>query len=372
MMATNWRPLFFSGGTALRELAQEMAANQVNSIHIVSTFDSGGSSARLRECFGMPAIGDLRNRLLALADRQRAAPAALNLFSMRLPLEISRFEAQEALVKLLANSKNWRSMPEETACLLRRSLQIFRERMPGGFDARGACIGNLMLAGSYLENGRDLGAALSVFSAIFHIRGSILPLCAASLHLGAILENGRIIIGQHLFHDPPAAIKEIFLSVKGEAEDCAPIACLPQPCAGVLDAPFRANLICLPMGSFFSSVLTHLMPAGVAGAIMRSPAPKVFVPNSGNDPELRNVDLEAQLGHILRHAEGRQGKMLDYVLVDRKNGQYQTRAWPRLEDWLARRGIRLIDRSIVDAGNPQRHLPGALMQALLDLSRPFA
>ena len=39
-----------------------------NSTHLITPFDSGGSSASLREAFGMLSVGDLRNRLLALAD----------------------------------------------------------------------------------------------------------------------------------------------------------------------------------------------------------------------------------------------------------------------------------------------------------------
>ena len=48
--------LFFSGGSALRQVsrAQELSHN---SIHLVTPFDSGGSSAKLRKAFDMPAIG---------------------------------------------------------------------------------------------------------------------------------------------------------------------------------------------------------------------------------------------------------------------------------------------------------------------------
>jgi hypothetical protein len=39
-----------------------------NSIHLISPFDSGGSSAVIREAFDMMAVGDIRNRLMSLAD----------------------------------------------------------------------------------------------------------------------------------------------------------------------------------------------------------------------------------------------------------------------------------------------------------------
>ena len=52
------RILFFSGGTALTGLSRELKKFTHNSIHFVSPFDSGGSSAKLRHAFDMPAIGD--------------------------------------------------------------------------------------------------------------------------------------------------------------------------------------------------------------------------------------------------------------------------------------------------------------------------
>lgn len=372
MRAENWRPLFFSGGTALRELAQEMSTRRIHSVHIVTTFDSGGSTARLRDSFAMPAVGDLRNRLLALADRRILSPAVLELFDARLPLGISRAEAQNLFVKLLENSRNWQGMPEETAELLRHSLQIFRERMPGGFNACGASIGNLLLAGTYLENGRDLGAAISLFSAVLHIHGAVFPLCDSSLNLGAILANGEIIADQHLFHQIPAPIKDIFLAVGHDNSYDHLIACEPPPSPGILEEIGRASLLCLPMGSFFSSVLPHLLTAGVADAIQKSSAPKVFIPNSGHDPELREIDLWAQVRHILRHAASANqsaGKMLDYVLVDKSCGQYQVADWRDLEARLDAIGIVLVDRNIVDCENARRHLPKALLEALAALNR---
>ena len=63
------RVLFFSGGTALRGVSRVLSDHTHNSIHIITPFDSGGSSAVIREAFGMLAIGDILNRLMAL-DRK--------------------------------------------------------------------------------------------------------------------------------------------------------------------------------------------------------------------------------------------------------------------------------------------------------------
>src|SRR5690606_34394834 len=63
------RLLFFSGGTALRAISETLTGYTHNSIHLITPFDSGGSSAKLRDAFDMLAVGDLRNRLMALADK---------------------------------------------------------------------------------------------------------------------------------------------------------------------------------------------------------------------------------------------------------------------------------------------------------------
>ena len=74
--------LFFSGGSALRSTARELKRLTHNSVHLMTPFDSGGSSARLREAFDMLAVGDVRNRLMALADEgARGSPEIFELFN---------------------------------------------------------------------------------------------------------------------------------------------------------------------------------------------------------------------------------------------------------------------------------------------------
>ena len=88
------RILFFSGGSALRDLSQELIRYTHNSIHIITPFDSGGSSAKLRQAFNMPAIGDVRNRLMAIADQTlHGFPDIYRLFAYRFPKD----GAQDAL-----------------------------------------------------------------------------------------------------------------------------------------------------------------------------------------------------------------------------------------------------------------------------------
>ena len=63
--------VFFTGGTALRALSRHLAAHAVPAVHIVTTFDSGGSTAVLRraERFDGEIDPALRSRLQAALGR---------------------------------------------------------------------------------------------------------------------------------------------------------------------------------------------------------------------------------------------------------------------------------------------------------------
>src|SRR5690606_22712801 len=79
------RIVFFSGGTALRPLSRVLKRYTHNSCHLITPFDSGGSSAEIRKAFNMLSIGDLRSRLVALADESvRGNPEIYRLFRHRL------------------------------------------------------------------------------------------------------------------------------------------------------------------------------------------------------------------------------------------------------------------------------------------------
>jgi hypothetical protein len=131
--------LFFSGGTALNKLSTRLKTFTHNSIHLVTPFDSGGSSAKLRKSFDMPAIGDLRSRMVALADETITGhPEVYRLFTYRLPVDKSqdklRFQLRE-----MADGRDplVRKIPNPMRRLIRNLLGYFTDQMPDNFDLRG-------------------------------------------------------------------------------------------------------------------------------------------------------------------------------------------------------------------------------------------
>ena len=90
----------------------------------------------------------------------------------------------------------------------------------------------------------------------------------------------------------------------------------------------EAELLCFPIGSFWTSVMACLLPSGVGRAVARAGCPKVYVPNLGRDPEelgLAPHDQVRVLLEQLRRDAGEQTpteQLLHFVLVDRERGEY--------------------------------------------------
>jgi CofD-related protein of GAK system len=324
------RLLFFTGGTALRDLSQALVHFTHNSIHLVTPFDSGGSSAKLRRAFNMPAVGDIRYRLMALADKSlHGNPEIFNLIAYRLPKSGSREALVEELQAMIDGSHALVAcVPHPMRRIIRNHLQQFFERMPDEFDLSGASIGNLILAAGYLENRQHLDPVIYIFSSLIRVRGVVRPITSRPLHLGAILADGHVVIGQHLITGkevPPltARIEKLFLV----NDDYLPAKCTIRE--KVRSYIRQADLICYPIGSFFTSVLANLLPRDTGRAISANKCPKVFIPNTGTDPELIGYDVASQvemLLHVLRKDDPdhiRVEDVLHFVIMDTRDERYR-------------------------------------------------
>ncbi len=335
------RILFFSGGTALAPVAAELSRHTRNAVHVITTFDSGGSSAELRRAFGMPAVGDIRARIMALADRSlEGNPETVALLGHRLPKDA----APEALRAELASFASGThplaaAIPEPMHEVLPQHLYAFRAVMPAEMDVRGGSVGNLVLTSGYLSLDRQLEPVVRVFSGMVQARGVVLPVADACAHLCVKLENGEVIVGQHRFTGKAAGpvtspILDMWLTAS--LDDPTPVTVPVHP---RLPAIIRgADLICYPVGSFFSSVMANLLPDGVSRAIREAACPKVFIPNLGTDPELFGLSVQDQVAYLLRLGGGGGGRSLDWLLVDEDESRYPG-GIPSA--WLSRLGVRV-------------------------------
>lgn len=324
------RVLFFSGGSALRDTSAHLPALTHNSVHLITPFDSGGSSARLRAAFPMLAVGDLRNRLMALADTElKGHPAVFRLFATRLDPSTPA-PTLRATLSAIADGPHplIDDVPRPLRRLIQTQLQTFRAQMPDDFDLRGASIGNLILAGGLLANEHDIDAVIFMFSKLVEVRGFVRPIVNANLHLAGRTRDGRTLVGQHRLTDPATLaghpLEEVWLSADLNAPDPVTVA-IDKRSRKLID---RAELIVYPIGSFFTSLMACLLPTGTGAAIAASACPKVFVPNCGEDPEQATLPVERCVERLLarlRHDAGANipaHHLLNTIIVDRGHGHY--------------------------------------------------
>ena len=365
--------LFFSGGSALNPLSRHLIAYTHNSVHLITPFDSGGSSAKLRQAFAMPAVGDLRNRMMALADQSVTGnPAIYDLFAHRLSPEPEPPGLEARLDGLISGRDPLiQAVPDPMRKIIRTHLGFFRRAMPAEFNLKGASLGNLVLAGGYLNNDRHLDPVVFLFSKLAEVRGVVRPIVNKNLELAVDLEGGETVVGQHLITGrevPPLDRPIKAIRLVRSAKDPAPV--LPS----IRDKTRRlirsAELICYPLGSFFSSLLVNLLPRGVGRAVASADCPKVYIPNTGRDKEWVAGSVADQVGHLIRHLDADRNNgggpkgLLDFVLVDSERGDY--RAALDLEK-IRKLGVRVIDTRLVREDGRDGLDPELILGALLSL-----
>jgi hypothetical protein len=122
----------------------------------------------------------------------------------------------------------------------------------------------------------------------------------------------------------------------------------------------RADLICYPMGSFYSSVLCNTLPEGIGRAVARARCPKLYVPSTGRDPELIDTPVSRAARALIESLrrdtggsepdapEGDGGGVLDSVLLDRSPDLY-----PAPPDLAALRalGVEPLQEDLVSPGS---------------------
>jgi CofD-related protein of GAK system len=367
------RVLFFSGGSALREVSRALTKYTHNSIHIITPFDSGGSSATIRRAFDMLAVGDVRNRLMALADTSiQGNPEIFELFAHRLSQQADQGELRTNL-SLMAGGDHpmIRAIPDPMRKIIRTHIHQFEDLMPDSFDLRGASMGNLVLTAGYLTNRRHLDPVIYIFSKLVRVLGKVRPVTSTNAELAVCLEDGRKLVCQHRFTGKETGpitspIKDIWLV---PSED-GTIPFRPAIRTKIATCIDEAELICYPIGSFYSSLVANLLPAGVGKTVAANSCPKVYVPNPCPDLEALDLDITEQILRLLHYARQDDPKniapsdVLDFVIIDSKNGTYT--GLPD-RDILARQGIGIIDTPLIHRNNGNHVDPDLFAGALLSL-----
>ncbi|MEA2094637.1 MAG: GAK system CofD-like protein, partial [Pseudomonadota bacterium] len=256
--------------------------------------------------------------------------------------------------------------------LIRNQLGYFRKAMPDTFDLRGASVGNLILAGGYLNNHKHLDPIIFLFSKLVNVLGTVRAVVNDNLHLGADLEDGRCVIGQHRLtgkEEPSltSPIRRLFLS-KSLEEAVPAKALLRKKNRNLIRT---AELICYPFGSFYTSLVANLLPKGVGSVIAATDCPKIFIPNLGQDPEQIGMSMDQSVQTLLEYlhadvsADCPNENLLNFVLLDSKRGNYPSSLSAGL---MKQRGIQVIDTRLVSKQSAPYYDARLLVSALLSFT----
>ena len=252
------RIVAIGGGHGLSMLLKGLKQKTSNISAIVTVADDGGSSGRLREEMDIIAPGDLRNCLVALADKDTA-------------LE-----------------------------------QLFQYRFGGEGELSGHSLGNLFLAALIKEFGNAQNA-LEAASTVLNIRGKVMPATAERIRLLAKMSDGKEIEGESEI----AAYGE---SRKAKILHMSMIPAAPIAVGDALEAIRHADLITLGPGSLYTSVLPDLLVPEILQAIKESNAPCLYICNIMTQPgETEGYTVSDHVKALIEHV----GKnVIDYVLVN--------------------------------------------------------
>jgi uncharacterized cofD-like protein len=354
--------VILAGGTASRNLTIALIRQGARVTRLVPAWDSGGSSKLIRETLHILPVGDIRQALMTMAYAEGHAGDVVRIFNARLSETGSSAELQRELAFYSQGSHPvLQTMKRDIAQAILRYLGIFIAAAGNGFDWRRGSIGNFILSGALLAEDGDINAAILAFRALCGISGNVWPVSKDNgLVLGAELKDGRCIEGQHLITAMNDADAQIGIRTIGLGTAVA------NPKA--LGAIAAADAVVYGPGSFYTSVLPHLLVEGIAETIARSRAPKILIGNMLEDHETRGLTLDEM---ALRLSQAGQGKpILTHVLAH--EGAVPVARVVGASRFVAYRGtampgIAVIARDFEDPWHRGQHDSGLLTSMILHL-----
>jgi uncharacterized cofD-like protein len=292
---------------ALRRVTPEVTA-------IVTVADDGGSSGRLRREFGVLPPGDLRMALAALCGDDEWGTT-------------------------------W--------------SRVVQHRFGGGGDLDGHAVGNLLITALWELLG-DTVAGLDWVGRLLRVQGRVLPMAAVPLDIVAEVEGS----------DPDQP--ELITHIRGQAQVATTVGQVrsisllpPDPPAvpGVIAAIHEADWVVFGPGSWFTSVLPHLLVPELSAALHATRARRLVSLNL--IPEAGETDGFPPHRHLEVLADHAPGLKVDVVLADRTASAGSVADLEKAAGLFGAR-LHLADVAADDAGSG-RHDPVRLAAAYGEL-----
>lgn len=257
------RVVVIGGGTGTHTVLKGLVAyaDRISLSAIVSMADSGGSTGRLRDAFGVLPVGDARMALTALAAGE---------------------SEREALLR-----------------------ELFLYRFGKGEGLAGHNIGNLLLTALADMLGSE-AAAVRAAGEILRVDGEVIPVTADNVHLVATYDNGESVVGEAALDEPPPHLRPRRVT----ALTTTPRATVTPAAASAIRG---ADLVVLGPGDLYSSVLANFAVEGVSEAFERNTGRVVYVCNLMERPgQTCGMSAAAHVAEVERYT----GRRVDAVLLN--------------------------------------------------------
>ncbi|QGN31961.1 uridine diphosphate-N-acetylglucosamine-binding protein YvcK [Microlunatus sp. Gsoil 973] len=290
---------------ALRRITDRLTA-------IVTVADDGGSSGRLRAELGGLPPGDLRMALAALCGDDESG-------------------------------RTW--------------ADVLQYRFPGDGSLGGHAIGNLLIVGLWERLGGDPVAGLDMVARLLGARGRVLPMSAVPLEIEAevvgldpaLPDEIGVVRGQHRLAKTTAEVRTIRL-----------LPADPPASEQAIRAVRDADFLVLGPGSWFTSVIPHLLVPELAEAIVRTRGRRILTLNVQSDGETKGASAARHLELLAEHAPKLR---LDVVLADARFARDD----PHLEAYATSLGARLVVSDVAARDGSARHDPLRLASAYAEI-----
>lgn len=291
--------------SALRLLTKDLTA-------VVTVADDGGSSGRIRRELKVLPPGDLRMALAALAGTE-------------------------------PEHQNW--------------AELLQHRIGGHGVLAGHPVGNLILT-ALLERAPDPPTALAQLAGLVGAVGRVLPMSPVPLDLEAEADRfdpedptrTKQIRGQSSIAATPGRVRSVRLLPTG-----APA------CAAAVDAVREADLVVLGPGSWFTSVIPHLLVRELGTALCATSARVLVVLNLVPQAGETDAYEPHQLLDLLQsHAAPYGGLKIDAVLADTDSVLDAA----ELNRHVSTIGARLVVSRLAADDSAERHDPARLSAAI--------
>ena len=215
--------VIFGGGSGLSQLLKGLIQFPIDITAVVSVSDNGGSTAKLRNEFQIPAVGDITKVLTAMSTESKDVK------------------------------------------------DLFNYRFAKDSSLSGHSIKNLIMT-ALLEMKGDFAHSIPILCDLLDVKGKLLPITEDNADLIGMTNNGEEIVGEAEITESKSKIVGLRYSQK--------IKVTPK----VLEEIKKADLIIFSSGSLLTSIMPHIIIPEIVEAINNSKASKMYICNMLTQP----------------------------------------------------------------------------------------